>query len=104
MVGCDRREEAERIQGLTFFLPRDAFESLGENEHYLVDLIGCQVVDESRKSIGTVSDVLNMPAQNVIVIQVEGNEILIPYVDAYITLFDKIKKILIVKDVEEFIN
>ena len=49
-------------------------------------------------------DVLKMPAQNIIVVDTGGNEILIPYVDAYIMLFDKKKKNLIVKDVVGLIN
>ena len=101
---CNSREDAEALQGLRFFLPRDKFEPLAENEHYLVDLIGSKVVDEHQHSIGFVVDILNMPAQNIIVVSDSGNEILIPYVDAHVTLFDKNKKIIIVKDVEGLIN
>ena len=63
-----------------------------------------QVIDEYQKPIGTVSDVLVMPAQNIIVVETEENEILIPYVDAHITLFDRQKKNLIVRDVVGLIN
>ena len=104
LVDCDKREEAENIQGLKFFLPRNQFEPLGENEHYLVDIIESQVLDENSKSIGSVVDVVNMPAQNLIVVDTGEHEILIPYVDAHITLFDEKKKNLIVKDVAGFIN
>ena len=45
-----------------------------------------------------------MPAQNLIVVDTGENEILIPYVDAHIELFDKQKKNLIVKDVVGLIN
>jgi ribosomal 30S subunit maturation factor RimM len=37
-------------------------------------------------------------------VEAEGNEILIPFVDAHISLFDEKKKILIVKDVEGLLN
>ena len=94
----------QRFRGLGFFLPRDEFDSIGENEHYLVDMIGSQVMDENQKLLGSVTDVLTMPAQNIIVVETEGNEILIPYVDAHIVLFEKKKKNLIVKDVERLIN
>ena len=104
LADCDKREEAENIQGLKFFLPRNQFEPLGENEHYLVDLIDSQVLNENSKSIGSVVDVVNMPAQNLIVVDTGEHEILIPYVDAHIKLFDKKKKILIVKDVAGLIN
>ena len=89
---------------MVFFQPRYEFDSIGENEHYLVDLIGSHVLDENQKSLGTVTDVLKMPSQNIIVVETEENEILIPYVDAHITLFDEEKKHLIVKDVAGLIN
>ena len=89
LAECNTLEDADRIQGLGFFLPRDEFDPIGGNEHYLVDIIGSHVWDENQKSLGTVIDILTMPTQNIIVVETGENEILIPYVDAYITLFDK---------------
>ena len=99
LSGCNTMEAADRIKGLVFFLPRNKFDPVGENEHYLVDMIGSLVLDENQKSLGTVTDILIMRAQNIIVVETGGNEFLIPYVDAHITLFDEKKKNLIVKDV-----
>ena len=104
LSGCNTLEDAKKVQGSGFFLPRDEFEPIGENEHYLVDMIGSQVIDENQKLLGSVADVLTMPAQNIIVVETEGNEILIPYVDAHIVLFEKKKNNLIVKDVAGLIN
>ena len=104
LSGCNTLEDAEKVQGSVFFLPRDEFDPVGKNEHYLVDMIGSRVLDENQKSIGTVKDVLIMSAQNIIVVETRENEILIPYVDAHIELFDKQKKNLIVKDVVGLIN
>ena len=99
-TGCNAREEAQDFNGLTVSLPRSEFAALGEKEIYLVDLIGCIVLDEAKKSIGTVVDTMNLPAQNILVVEVKGNEVLIPFVDAHILLFDMKEKILIVKNVE----
>ena len=104
LSGCNTLEDAEKVQGAGFFLPRDEFDSIGENEHYLVDMIGSQVMDENQKLLGSVTDVLTMPAQNIIVLETGGNEILIPYVDAHIVIFEKKKKNLIVKDVAGLLN
>ena len=104
LSGCNTLEDAAKVQGSGFFLPRDEFDPIGENEHYLVDMIGSQVMDENQKMLGSVTNVLTMPAQNIIVVETEGNEILIPYVDAHIVLFEKKKKNLIVKDVTGLIN
>ena len=104
LSGCNSVVDAESIRGSVFFLPRDEFHSIGENEHYLVDMIGSRVLDENQKLLGTVKDVLAMPAQNIIVVETGENEMLIPYVDAHITLFDEQKKNLIVKDVAGLLN
>ena len=101
---CNTLEDAYRIQGLVFFLPRDEFDPIGENEYYLVDIIGSHVWDENQQSLGTVTDILTMPAQNIVVVETGEKEILIPYVNAHIMLFDEKKKHLIVKDVEGLIN
>ena len=101
---CNTMEDAEKIQGAVFFLPRDKFDSIGENEYYLVDMIGSHVFDENKKYLGTVSDVLKMPTQDIIVVETGKNEILIPNVDAHVMLFDEKKKNLIVKDVADLIN
>ena len=104
LSGCNTLEDAAKVQGSVFFLPRDEFDSIGKNEHYLVDMIGSQVMDEHQKMLGSVTDVLTMPAQNIIVVETGENEILIPYVDAHIVLFEKQKNNLIVKDVAGLIN
>ena len=104
LEGCNTIDDADKIQGSVFFLPRDEFDPIGENEHYLVDIIGFHVWDENQKYLGTVTDILIIPAQKIIVVETGGNEILIPYVDAHIMLFDEQKKNIIVKDVEGLIN
>ena len=70
----------------------------------LVDLIGSQVMDKKNFFIGIVIDVLNMPTQNLVVVDRDGDELLIPYVDSYISFFDKKKNNLIVNDLEGLIN
>ena len=104
LTGCNKREEAEKLHGFVFNIPRSEFIPLEGKEFYLIDLIGCKVSDENENSIGKVVDTISLPAQNHIVVEAEGNEILIPFVDAHISLFDEKNKILIVKDVEGLLN
>ena len=62
------------------------------------------MLDEKRNAIGSVVDTVSLPEQNLVVVEAIGNEILIPFVDAYILLFDVKENILIVKDVEGLLN
>ena len=104
LSGCNNREDADQLRSLFFSIPRNVFTPLRDNEIYLVDIIGCRMLDENRNDIGTVVDTVSLPEQNLVVVETMGNEILIPFVDAHILLFDKKENILIVKDVEGLLN
>ena len=104
LLGCNTREDADNLSGLIFSIPRSVFAPLKDKEIYFVDLIGCKVMDEDRNAIGSVIDVMSLPEQNLVVVEIMGNEILIPFVEAHILLFDVEENILIVKDVEGLIN
>ena len=78
--------------------------NLNDEKFYLVDLIGCDVLDENRNNIGLVIDTMSFPAQNLIVVETKEKEVFIPFVDAHVSLFDKKKNILIVKDVEGLLS
>ena len=104
LSGCNNREAANNLSRLFFSIPRSGFTPLRDEEIYLVDIIGCRVLDENRNDIGLVVDTLSLPKQNLVVVEAMGNEILIPFVDAYILLFDVKENILIVEDVEGLLN
>ena len=101
---CNRREDANNLRGCAFSISRSVFASLRDKEFYLIDVIGCKVLDENRNNIGSVIDALSLPAHNLVVVETMGQEVLIPLVDAHIMLFDTIKNILIVKDLEGLLN
>ena len=75
-MNCNSRLDAEQIHGRKFFLPRKKFKKLGENEYYLVDLVGSKVFNENKKLLGVVIDILAMPSQHLIVVKRENDEIL----------------------------
>ena len=58
------------------------------DEYYLVDLIGCIVVSNENKVIGTVKDVMPLPANDVIVVEKNKKEHLIPLIDDVVKLID----------------
>ena len=104
LSGCNTREDADNLSGLIFSISRSVFTPLKDKEIYLVDLIGYKVMDENRNAIGSVIDAMSLPAQNLVVVEIMGNEILVPFVEAHILLFDVEENILIVKDVEGLLN
>ena len=103
LVECCSRENAEELSGLLIYLNRENFELIDQNEHYLVDLIGCSVLDQNFNLLGITVDVWNLPSQNLLVIKEGEKEFFIPYVDAHVKFFDKDKRHLIVKNIEGLI-
>ena len=101
---CNKREDANNLSGCAVSISRSVFASLRDKEFYLVDVIGCKVLDENCNNIGSVIDALSLPAHNLLVVETVGQEVLIPFVDAHIMLFDIRKNILIVKDLEGLLN
>ena len=102
--GSSQREDVDILSGLTFLISRKDFAPLSTKEFYLIDLIGCKVIDENRDSIGVIVDTMSFSAQSLIVVETNKKEVLIPFVDAHVSLFDKKGNILIVKDVEGLLN
>jgi 16S rRNA processing protein RimM len=63
-----------------------------DEEFYLIDLIGFNVVDQTGQQVGKVSDIMENPANDILIISDGDKEHLIPLVDDFVTLFDFEKK------------
>lgn len=59
-----------------------------EDDFHVLQLIGCQAHLIDGDLFGEVSDVLNLPGQDVLVIKVDGAEVLIPFVRALVPVVD----------------
>lgn len=51
-----------------------------EDDYHVLQLIGCTAFLESGKELGTVSDVINLPGQDLLAINTSHGEVLIPFV------------------------
>ena len=103
LTDYDSRNDILKLCGLNFSISRVDFEPVLNDEIYLVDLIGCNILDKERKLIGCVVDTMVMPANNILVVDVKGKEYLVPFVKSCIKFFDKEKNTLILSDVEGLI-
>ena len=57
-------------------------------------LSGFLVVAEVLGDIGTISDVREMPAQDLLVVTAPGGEVLVPFVEDFIVEFDDAERVL----------
>ena len=72
--GINHRDEAQALNGVDLYIERSALPvDMDEDEFYVSDLIGCQVVDESGGALGSVKAVLNFGAGDLIEIVDSGS-------------------------------
>ncbi len=98
----DSAEDAEVLAGKNIFVDDQGIIKLPEGTYFVHDVIGSRVY-RNNKEFGTLTDVLNYPANDVYVIEdTEGKEILIPAVKDFIKSYDPDKKILVLTPGDEF--
>ena len=77
----DRIEDVQELRGEHLYIDRDQAEPLEEGEYYLSDLIGCDVTVEDGSAFGSVKDVLQTGANDVLIVRREGKaDALIPVI------------------------
>ncbi len=87
LAGCDDRDAAALFRGKQVAIPREAFPKAGANEYYWADLIGLRVVNMQAEDFGTVAEVFETGANDVLV--VEGDrERLIPFTEQVVKQVD----------------
>lgn len=84
LAGCDDRDHAARLKGREIAIPRAAFPPAGEDEVYWTDLIGVKVSNLQGHELGEVVDVFSNGAHEVLRIVRDGEERLLPFVDAVV--------------------
>ena len=86
------RTAAEALQGARVFISRASFPTPDDDEFYWVDLIGLQVVDRAQQPLGRVVGLIETGPHSVLRVQpdaAKAEELLIPFVAAYIDGVDK---------------
>ena len=82
------RNSAELLRNFTLSVCRDELPETVDREFYLIDLIGFNAVDQTGQLVGKVLDIMENPANDILIISDGDKEHLIPMVDDFVTLFD----------------
>ena len=83
--GIDDRDEVGKLTGYFIGVTRDNAVKLPEGRFFIADLIGLTVVDSERGELGTIKDIMNSGASDIIIVKRKGkNELLIPYLNAIV--------------------
>ncbi|MCK4460163.1 MAG: 16S rRNA processing protein RimM [candidate division Zixibacteria bacterium] len=94
----DSPEEAARLTNRGLAVPKDQLVTLPEGEHFIFDLIGCEVVEQqSGERIGEVVNVEQYPANDVYVVRTTSeSSLMVPAVSEFVKTIDIAAKRIIV--------
>jgi 16S rRNA processing protein RimM len=103
--GITDRGDAEVIAKQHVYVTEDALPPLDEEELFVHDLIGLDVVTEDGDDIGMLSNVLPMPAHDVYVVHRPGRgEQMIPAVEDFIVAIDLEAGRIVVRPIEGLLD
>ena len=90
LTGMATKEQADALRGTRLYADRSRLPSLPDDEYYHADLIGLAVLDPGGNALGTVGDVLNHGAADLLEIQVAGqsDSVLLPFTAALVPTVD----------------
>jgi 16S rRNA processing protein RimM len=96
--GFNDRNAIEKLRNTLLYADVDINEASDvADEYHVLQLIGCQVILEDGEVFGEVTDVINLPGQDLLAIATNGGEQLIPFVHQLVPAVDiKNKKITVI--------
>ncbi|GAA4398435.1 ribosome maturation factor RimM [Nibrella viscosa] len=86
-------DQAEKLINCALYLPLDNLEPIeDETRFYYHEIIGYRVVDAEQGELGTVTAVYTMPTQDLISMEYQGKEVLIPINSAIVPSVDRTRQ------------
>jgi len=95
-AGVTDRNGVEALRDTLLYTDVDITEQSAPNEYHVMQLIGCQAFLESGELFGELTDVLNLPGQDVLSIATASGEVLIPFVQQLVPHVDVVARKVIV--------
>ena len=87
--GVATREDAERLNGIELYIPREKLPETDDDEYYHADLIGLAAVNATNEPIGRVLAIHNFGAGDIIEIAPpHGPTMLLPFTNAVVPTVD----------------
>jgi 16S rRNA processing protein RimM len=95
--GFDDRNAIEKLRNTLLYSEVDNNETSDvPDEYHVLQLIGCQVILENGEVFGEVTDVINLPGQDLLAIKTPAGEQLLPFVHQLVPAVDINKKTITV--------
>ena len=96
LEGLDTMEKALALVGTSLFMPLDTLEELDNEQFYYHEIQGFEVLDQNLGTLGTIREVYSVATQNLIALDYQGSEVLIPIVEGIVLKADRQQKQVLV--------
>ena len=96
-------EKAEALAEWKLFIEENELLPQPDNRAYLHEIIGMRVLDRTLSEVGTVTNVLAMPAHDVYEVQAGERKILLPAIDEFVEEFNLREQYMVIPRFEEFL-
>ena len=88
LKGCSTRSEAEELVGRQVWLDSQDLPELEKDEYYWHDFVGKRVITEDGNELGKVTGILETGAHDILAVNDQNNEYLIPVIDTFLISYD----------------
>ena len=97
-IGISDRDSVEKLRDVLLYSEVDIDEpGFEEDDYHVLQLVGCQAYLVDGDLLGEVTEVLNLPGQDVLSIKSENGEVLIPFVHQLVPIVDiKAKRMTVI--------
>ena len=100
--GVDNVDRAEALRGAKILVSRDLLAAPEAGEYLYVDLMGCEVLGEAGEPLGTVHDVFEAGASDILLVRSDQLERMIPLVEEWILEVDLDARIIRVRGTDQW--
>lgn len=103
--GVADRNDAERLRGTVLKVDARTLPALAdEDEYYDSQLVGLAAALTDGTPLGIVTDVLHLPHGDVLVVEVGGREVLVPFLKAMVPTVDLAARLIVVNPPEGLLD
>jgi len=93
-------EEADKFRNKTFYIPKEEYGGLAEDNYFIDDLIGVKIESENGEKIGEILDIENYGASDIAIIKENFSMHSVPLIAKIFLNIDTNKKLAVVNRAE----
>ena len=94
------RTEIEKLKDVILLSEVDVNSENSENQFHIQQILNCRVYFEDGQEVGFVKDSVHLPSQDLLVIEYQGREVLVPFVKEIVPVVNILDRKIVIVDKE----